>query len=205
MVGEVLEKVQVIQDSLSGLDCQLGQLQDLSSLVMDTATILSASDCLHQEEARLAQCGSVSASCHVPPPQSRRFLHKTGLEYEGQNPQKGKNWAFKSKSTPSSLLKGFHLVVSGLQPEEDSNEDMKVQCPIQRTAPNQWKMCSTTIFKQVKSADEEKQVRQEINIKNNTFKINIFCQVTTITSNSEICCFPSLLLLLNTVWKLLHL
>ncbi|XP_016898711.1 transient receptor potential cation channel subfamily M member 6 isoform X3 [Cynoglossus semilaevis] len=125
MVGEVLEKVQVIQDSLSGLDCQLGQLQDLSSLVMDTATILSASDCLHQEEARLAQCGSVSASCHVPPPQSRRFLHKTGLEYEGQNPQKGKNWAFKSKSTPSSLLKGFHLVVSGLQPEEDSNEDMK--------------------------------------------------------------------------------
>lgn len=54
MVGEVSEKVTSIQDSLSELDSQLGHLQDLSALAVDTLTMLSASDSQHQEEARLA-------------------------------------------------------------------------------------------------------------------------------------------------------
>lgn len=54
MVGEVSEKVDSIQYSLSELDSQLGHLQDLSVLAVDTLTMLSASDSQHQEEARLA-------------------------------------------------------------------------------------------------------------------------------------------------------
>lgn len=55
VVGEVSEKVAFIQDSLSELDSQLGRLQDLSALAVDTLTMLSASDSQHQEEARLAE------------------------------------------------------------------------------------------------------------------------------------------------------
>uniref|UniRef100_A0A8D0AD59 non-specific serine/threonine protein kinase n=1 Tax=Sander lucioperca TaxID=283035 RepID=A0A8D0AD59_SANLU len=72
MMGEVSEKVLFIQDSLSELDCQLGQLQDLSVLAVDTLTLLSASDSLHQ--AHLAQCRpitaprSVAKACKSTPP-----------------------------------------------------------------------------------------------------------------------------------------
>uniref|UniRef100_H3CG26 non-specific serine/threonine protein kinase n=1 Tax=Tetraodon nigroviridis TaxID=99883 RepID=H3CG26_TETNG len=67
MVGEVTEKVSFIQDSLSELDSQLGHLQDLSALAVDTLTMLSASDSQHQEEARLAQCQPTSSSWRVHP------------------------------------------------------------------------------------------------------------------------------------------
>ncbi|TNN86442.1 Transient receptor potential cation channel subfamily M member 6 [Liparis tanakae] len=67
MVGEVSDKVIFIQDSLSGLDGQLGQLQDLSALAVDTLTLLSASDSLQQEEARLAQCQLLTESRHILP------------------------------------------------------------------------------------------------------------------------------------------
>ncbi|KAM8886032.1 transient receptor potential cation channel subfamily M member 6 isoform 2-T4 [Spinachia spinachia] len=67
MVGEVSEKVVFIQDSLLDLDCQLGQLQDLSALAVDTLTLLSASDSLQQEEARLVQCRLITASRDNPP------------------------------------------------------------------------------------------------------------------------------------------
>ncbi|CAJ1067967.1 transient receptor potential cation channel subfamily M member 6 isoform X3 [Xyrichtys novacula] len=62
VVGEVSEKVICVQDSLTELDSQLGRLQDLSVLAVDTLNLLSASDSLHQEEVRLAKCGSVTAS-----------------------------------------------------------------------------------------------------------------------------------------------
>ncbi|XP_057687570.1 transient receptor potential cation channel subfamily M member 6 isoform X2 [Corythoichthys intestinalis] len=75
MVGEVSEKVTVIQDSLMKLDSQLGQLQDLSALAVDTLTLLSASDNLHQEETRLAQSQPIKTSRHVLP-QSWSVLHR---------------------------------------------------------------------------------------------------------------------------------
>uniref|UniRef100_A0A8C7RGJ8 non-specific serine/threonine protein kinase n=1 Tax=Oncorhynchus mykiss TaxID=8022 RepID=A0A8C7RGJ8_ONCMY len=56
VMGEVSDRVHFIQDTLQVLDSQLGQLQDLSALAVDTLTLLSASDSLQQEEARLGHC-----------------------------------------------------------------------------------------------------------------------------------------------------
>uniref|UniRef100_A0A3B5MBF8 non-specific serine/threonine protein kinase n=1 Tax=Xiphophorus couchianus TaxID=32473 RepID=A0A3B5MBF8_9TELE len=81
MVGEVSEKVNVIQDSLSELDGQLGQLQDLSVLAVDTLTLLSASDSRQQEEARLAQCR------HVLPATRHILPHSWTLPHRGDESQ----------------------------------------------------------------------------------------------------------------------
>uniref|UniRef100_I3JXD6 non-specific serine/threonine protein kinase n=1 Tax=Oreochromis niloticus TaxID=8128 RepID=I3JXD6_ORENI len=77
MVGEVSEKVNFIQDNLSELDSQLGHLQDLSALAVDTLTFLSASNNLHQEETRLAQCRLITASQHAIP-HSWTLPHRSG-------------------------------------------------------------------------------------------------------------------------------
>uniref|UniRef100_A0A4W6FW32 non-specific serine/threonine protein kinase n=1 Tax=Lates calcarifer TaxID=8187 RepID=A0A4W6FW32_LATCA len=107
MVGEVSEKVNFIQDSLSELDCQLGQLQDLSALAVDTLTLFSASDSLHQEEARLAQCRSITASRHILP-HSWTLPHRTGADFDLLNMRR--LMAKSCKSTPPSLLKCYTLV-----------------------------------------------------------------------------------------------
>lgn len=78
MVGEVVEKVHLIHDSLAELDLQLGELQDLSALAVDTLTLLSASDSIHQEEARLAQCQPVSTSRTTLP-------HRSGDNFDVLN------------------------------------------------------------------------------------------------------------------------
>ncbi|XP_059192629.1 transient receptor potential cation channel subfamily M member 6 [Centropristis striata] len=103
MVGEVSEKVIFIQDSLSELDCQLGQLQDLSALAVDTLTLLSASDSLHQKEARLAQCRPITASRHILP-HSWTLLHRSGADCDVLNMRRVMPKS--CKSTPPSLLKG---------------------------------------------------------------------------------------------------
>ncbi|XP_041855494.1 transient receptor potential cation channel subfamily M member 6 [Melanotaenia boesemani] len=115
MIGEVSEKVNFIQDSLSELDCQLGQLQDLSALAVDTLTLLSASDSLHQKEARLAQCRLITASRHVLP-HSWSLPHRTGAECDVPNMQR--LMVKSSKSTPPSLLKGSALAANRLTLEE---------------------------------------------------------------------------------------
>ncbi|XP_032434283.1 transient receptor potential cation channel subfamily M member 6 isoform X5 [Xiphophorus hellerii] len=104
MVGEVSEKVNVIQDSLSELDGQLGQLQDLSVLAVDTLTLLSASDSRQQEEARLAQCRHVlPASRHILP-HSWTLPHRGAEDCDVSNVRR---LEIKTcKSTPPSLLKG---------------------------------------------------------------------------------------------------
>lgn len=101
LVGEVSEKVGFIKDSLSELDGQLGQLQDLSALAVDTLTLLSASDSLHQEEARLAHCRPVAASRDV-------LSHSSDLLNTRQVS------ARPCKSTPPSLLRGHNLATSRL-------------------------------------------------------------------------------------------
>ncbi|XP_062239027.1 transient receptor potential cation channel subfamily M member 6 [Platichthys flesus] len=105
IMGKVSEKVNFIQDSLSELDSQLGQLHDLSTLAMDTLTLLSASDSLHQEEARLAQCGSITASQHILP-HSCTLRHRSGADYDVLNMRRP--MAKSCESTPP-LLKGFTL------------------------------------------------------------------------------------------------
>uniref|UniRef100_A0AAQ6A105 non-specific serine/threonine protein kinase n=1 Tax=Amphiprion ocellaris TaxID=80972 RepID=A0AAQ6A105_AMPOC len=106
MVGEVSEKVNFIQNSLSELDCQLGQLQDLSALAVDTLALISASDSLHQEEARLAQCRLVTDSRHVLP-HSWTLPHRAGTDCDVPNIRR--LMAKSCKSTPPSLLKGYTL------------------------------------------------------------------------------------------------
>ncbi|XP_076586321.1 transient receptor potential cation channel subfamily M member 6 isoform X2 [Chaetodon auriga] len=115
MVGEVSEKVNFIQDSLSELDAQLGQLQDLSALAVDTLTLLSASDSLHQEEARLAQCRPVMASRHILP-HSWTLPHRSGADCDVLSVRR--MMAKSCKSTPPSLLKGHTLVASRLASQE---------------------------------------------------------------------------------------
>ncbi|XP_014327969.1 transient receptor potential cation channel subfamily M member 6-like isoform X1 [Xiphophorus maculatus] len=104
MVGEVSEKVDVIQDSLSELDGQLGQLQDLSVLAVDTLTLLSASDSRQQEEARLAQCRHVLPATRHILPHSWTLPHRGAEDCDVSNVRR---LEIKTcKSTPPSLLKG---------------------------------------------------------------------------------------------------
>uniref|UniRef100_A0A8C6VST1 non-specific serine/threonine protein kinase n=1 Tax=Nothobranchius furzeri TaxID=105023 RepID=A0A8C6VST1_NOTFU len=102
MVVEVSEKVNFIQLNLSELDGQLGQLQDLSALAVDTLALLSASDSLHHKEARLAR-----ASRHTLP-RSWTLPHRSGSDSDGANMQRRMVKA--CKSTPPSLLKGSTLM-----------------------------------------------------------------------------------------------
>uniref|UniRef100_A0A7N6F8A5 non-specific serine/threonine protein kinase n=1 Tax=Anabas testudineus TaxID=64144 RepID=A0A7N6F8A5_ANATE len=84
MLGEISEKVNFVQDSLSELDGQLGQLQDLSALAVDTLTLLCASDSLHQEEARLASCQPSTASRRILP-HSWTLPHRSGTDCDVLN------------------------------------------------------------------------------------------------------------------------
>uniref|UniRef100_A0A3Q4HM51 non-specific serine/threonine protein kinase n=1 Tax=Neolamprologus brichardi TaxID=32507 RepID=A0A3Q4HM51_NEOBR len=111
MVGEVSEKVNFIQDSLSDLDSQLGHLQDLSALAVDTLTLLSASNNLHQEETRLAQCRLIPASQHALP-HSWTLPHRSGAA----NIQR--LVAKPYKSTPPSLVKGYTLAGNRRESQE---------------------------------------------------------------------------------------
>ncbi|XP_028312748.1 transient receptor potential cation channel subfamily M member 6-like isoform X3 [Gouania willdenowi] len=101
-VEEVSEKVHLIQDSLSKLDYQFGQLQDLSAQAVDTLTMLSASDSLHLEEAHLAQCRLNAASKHVHP-HSWSLQHGSGADFDVVNMPR--LMAKSCRSTPPSLLK----------------------------------------------------------------------------------------------------
>lgn len=111
VVGEISEKVEFIQDSLSALDGQLGRLQDLSALAVDTLTLFSASDSLCQEEARLAHCPPIAVSRHVLP-------HSWTLPHKSDVPNLRRMMAKSCKSTPPSLLKGSGLVSSRLTSQE---------------------------------------------------------------------------------------
>ena len=115
MVGEVSEKVIFIQDSLTELDYQLGQLQDLSALAVDTLTLLSASNNLHQGEARLARCQPITASQHILP-HSWTFPHRSGADCDIFNMR----WLMAKSciSTPPSLSKGHTLVAGRLASQE---------------------------------------------------------------------------------------
>ncbi|KAM9137635.1 transient receptor potential cation channel subfamily M member 6 isoform 3-T3 [Pangshura tecta] len=69
LLKEVHEKVFYIKDSLLSLDSQLGHLQDLSALTVDTLKVISAVDTLQVEEALLAEtkhraCRKLPHSCN---------------------------------------------------------------------------------------------------------------------------------------------
>ncbi|XP_016078465.1 PREDICTED: transient receptor potential cation channel subfamily M member 6 [Miniopterus natalensis] len=62
---EMNEKVSFIKDSLLSLDSQVGHLQDLSALTVDTLNVLSAVDTLQEDEALLAN--RKLPTCRKPP------------------------------------------------------------------------------------------------------------------------------------------
>ncbi|XP_061624591.1 transient receptor potential cation channel subfamily M member 6 isoform X4 [Phyllopteryx taeniolatus] len=135
MVGEVSEKVSIIQDSLTEVDSQLGQLQDLSALAVDTLTLLSASDNLHQEEARLAQSRPIQTSQHVLP-HSWTLHHRGGADYDVANMRR--LMCKPCKSTPSSLIQGCplrqapqesHRGGSGIEGQMEEGEEEGSQLP----------------------------------------------------------------------------
>lgn len=111
IVGEVTERVDFIQDSLSELDGQLGQLQDLSALAVDTLTLLSATGSIYQEEARLARCTPTALSRHALP-------HSWTLLHRSDGASLRRTVAKSCKSTPPSLLKGSAVVSSRLRSQE---------------------------------------------------------------------------------------
>lgn len=112
IVGEVSEKVDFIQDSLLDLDSQLGQLQDLSALAVDTLTLLSATDSIYQEEARLAHCKPAA------PPRHGVVPHSWSLAHRSDGPSVRRTVAKSCKSTPPSLLEASALVSSRLRSQE---------------------------------------------------------------------------------------
>ncbi|CAL8248689.1 unnamed protein product [Merluccius merluccius] len=100
VVGEVSERVHSIQDSLLALDGQLGQLQDLSALGVDTLNLLSASDSLQRQDAWLAPYRPIVLA-HQPLP------HSWTLRWGGCDVTSVRRVASKAcKSTPPSLLRG---------------------------------------------------------------------------------------------------
>uniref|UniRef100_A0A669BH36 non-specific serine/threonine protein kinase n=1 Tax=Oreochromis niloticus TaxID=8128 RepID=A0A669BH36_ORENI len=118
MVGEVSEKVNFIQDNLSELDSQLGHLQDLSALAVDTLTFLSASNNLHQEETRLAQCRLITASQHAIP-HSWTLPHRSGADCDVANIQRLVAKPYKSHKQSFSLY---------LVPDENNQKEILKIC-----------------------------------------------------------------------------
>lgn len=107
-VGDVADKVDFIQDSLLDLDSQLGKLQDLSALAVDTLTLLSATDSIYQEEARLAHCSPAALSCHS-------VSHSWTLSHKSDGLSLRRTVAKPCKSTPPSVLKASTLTSSRLR------------------------------------------------------------------------------------------
>lgn len=94
-MSEVSEKVQFIQESLQRLDSQLGQLQDLSALAVDTLKLLSASDNRQQEVELLGQ------SRHFQQLSHSWSLRVGGTVTPSNAPPSPKAY----RSTPPSLLR----------------------------------------------------------------------------------------------------
>uniref|UniRef100_A0A8C5PFR9 Transient receptor potential cation channel subfamily M member 6 n=1 Tax=Leptobrachium leishanense TaxID=445787 RepID=A0A8C5PFR9_9ANUR len=88
---ELNEKVFYIKDSLISLDSQLGHLQDLSALTVDTLKVISAVDTLQVEEALMKDQSNIS---------SKKIAHSwSNLTYSKNNRE------YNYYSMPPSLLR----------------------------------------------------------------------------------------------------
>uniref|UniRef100_A0A452HZ86 non-specific serine/threonine protein kinase n=1 Tax=Gopherus agassizii TaxID=38772 RepID=A0A452HZ86_9SAUR len=101
LLKEVHEKVFYIKDSLLSLDSQLGHLQDLSALTVDTLKVISAVDTLQVEEALLAE--TKHRACRkLPHSWNNAMYSKTLSSLECLN---DKNYNY--YSMPPSLLRNL--------------------------------------------------------------------------------------------------
>ncbi|XP_043371027.1 transient receptor potential cation channel subfamily M member 6 [Dermochelys coriacea] len=101
LLKEVHEKVFYIKDFLLSLDSQLGHLQDLSALTVDTLKVISAVDTLQVEEALLAETKH-QASKKLPHSWNNAMYSKTLSSLEHLN---DKNYNY--YSMPPSILKSL--------------------------------------------------------------------------------------------------
>ncbi|XP_074850169.1 transient receptor potential cation channel subfamily M member 6 [Carettochelys insculpta] len=137
MLKEVHEKVFYIKDSLLSLDSQLGHLQDLSALTVDTLKVISAVDTLQVEEALLAN--TKYRTCRkLPHSWNNAIYSKTLSSLECLT-----NKNYNCYSMPSSLVKSLarnpwpsechgHIVengdfremkIAGIQEKQDTESD----------------------------------------------------------------------------------
>ncbi|XP_066474154.1 transient receptor potential cation channel subfamily M member 6 [Tiliqua scincoides] len=126
---EVHEKVFYIKDALLALDSQLGHLQDLSALTIDTLKVISAVDTLQVEEALLADTKH-QAYRKLPHSWSNAMYSKTLGSLERASDKE-----FNSYSMPPSLLKnlarsqwpseGHHRILDALDSDEKTSKDKR--------------------------------------------------------------------------------
>ncbi|XP_023659018.1 transient receptor potential cation channel subfamily M member 6 isoform X1 [Paramormyrops kingsleyae] len=96
---EVAEKVHFIRDTLQALDTQLGRLQDLSALAVDTLSVISAKDTRQVKQALIGQRWPVGNICQKLP-HSWSHLH-LAASMDDFYPKLQKQY----RSTPPSLLR----------------------------------------------------------------------------------------------------
>lgn len=98
---EMNDKVSFIKDSLLSLDSQVGHLQDLSALTVDTLKVLSAVDTLQEDEVRLAS--RKNSTCRKHPHSWTNVICANVLSsMEGCEKKK-----FQYYSMPPSLLRSL--------------------------------------------------------------------------------------------------
>uniref|UniRef100_A0A8C8DV58 non-specific serine/threonine protein kinase n=1 Tax=Oryzias sinensis TaxID=183150 RepID=A0A8C8DV58_9TELE len=163
MVGEISEKVNCIQHSLSELDCQMGQLQDLSALAVDTLTLLTASDSLQKEEARLAQCRINPTLQHVLP-HSWTLPHRSNTDCDVPSFRRLNTKS--CKSTPPSLLKGSVAATSRVASVE---RHMGSKGSKEAKHKDTERKEETTTEKSTKTDREKGQSRKTVKIKESSF------------------------------------
>lgn len=98
---EMNEKVSFIKDSLLSLDSQVGHLQDLSALTVDTLKVLSAVDTLQEDEVLLAN--RKDSTCRKRPHSWTNVICTNVLSSMGSCGKK----KFQCYSMPPSLLQNL--------------------------------------------------------------------------------------------------
>ncbi|XP_075061136.1 transient receptor potential cation channel subfamily M member 6 [Mixophyes fleayi] len=136
---EMNEKVFCIKDSLISLDSQLGHLQDLSALTVDTLKVISAVDSLQVEEAlikdqtnlsykKIAHSWSNVTYCennrqhnyYSMPPSLLRTLARSQWPSECHNPLRQTSTSFTENGKTEELETESDAVTSGMSSESKS-------------------------------------------------------------------------------------
>nr|KAF6434722.1 transient receptor potential cation channel subfamily M member 6 [Molossus molossus] len=103
---EMSEKVSFIKDSLLSLDSQVGHLQDLSALTVDTLNVLSAVDTLQEDGALLAN--RKLSTCRKPPHSWSNVICAEVLGSMEMSGQKKYQYYSMPPSLLRSLARGRH-------------------------------------------------------------------------------------------------
>ncbi|XP_060615673.2 transient receptor potential cation channel subfamily M member 6 [Anolis sagrei] len=120
---EVHEKVVFIKDALLGLDSQLGHLQDLSVLTVDTLKVISAVDTLQVEEALLVDKKRVT---YTKLPHSwSNAMHSEVLRSMDNVSDKKYNYYSMPPSLQKNLVRSHHRVLGAIDYSEVKSIDKR--------------------------------------------------------------------------------